>query len=403
MKKILIWIISLILFIMLMPFIGVSADNEGEENKEQVYDESAEEIEKILQDEEEKLNTLYNYINKEKLNVELLNELEPKEYIESYIKNGEGSVSLSKVFKAVVSLLFKEVGSVLSLAFSIIAIAIICTLLKNLQDAFSNKGISEVAFYACYAILIIILAKSFLITITIAKDVIETVTNFMQAILPVLVSMITLSGGIVEATTLDPIVMGAVILVPKIYTNVIIPLILIWFVLQFTNNLSNEHKIDNMCKMVKQITMWIQGIVLTVFIGLLTVRGITGSTIDAVTLKTTKFAIDNFIPIVGKAFSDAITSVAAYSLVIKNAVSAIGLVIIILIIIYPVLKLVLISFIYKITAALLEPITDKRITSCVQAAGDSIIVLLSAVLSVSLMFFVLLAIMAMAGSYIVGV
>lgn len=395
MKKIL---ICLIVFMLLIPSFKVNADNEFEETEE----DSIEEIQEILEDKQEELESLYNYINEEKLDVELLNELEPIEYVKNYIKNGKGNLSFNKVFKAILSLLFKEVGSVLALAFSLVAIGIISTLIKNLQDAFSSEGISEVAFYACYTILIMILSKSFLITISVAKDVIFSITDFMAAILPVLVSMITLSGGIVEATTLDPIVMGAVILVPKIYTNIIIPLILIWFVLQFTNNLSTEHKIDNLCKLVKQITMWLQGIVLTVCIGLLTVRGITGSTIDAVTLKTTKFAVDNFIPIVGKAFSDAITSVAAYSLVIKNAVSAIGLVVIILLIIYPIIKLVFVSLIYKITASLLEPITDKRITACVQAAGDAITVLLSAVLSVSLMFFVLLAIMATAGSYIVG-
>ena len=63
--------------------------------------------------------------------------------------------------------------------------------------------------------------------------------------------MIGLAGGIVEATTIDPIVMGAVVIIPRIYTTLIIPLILISFVLQFANNLSEEHKIDNLCKIVK--------------------------------------------------------------------------------------------------------------------------------------------------------
>ena len=148
--------------------------------------------------------------------------------------------------------------------------------------------------------------------------------------------------------------------------------------------------------------MWLQGIIITSFIALLTIRGITSTTIDAVALKTTKFAVDNFIPIVGKAFSDAITSVAVYSLIIKNAISGIGLMVIILIILYPIIKMILMAFIYKMSAALVEPISDKRITSTIAATGDSLVLLLSCVLSVSLMFFVLLAIMASAGKFIVG-
>ena len=108
--------------------------------------------------------------------------------------------------------------------------------------------------------------------------------------------------------------------------------------LQFANNISTEPKLSNLCGLIKKSTVWIQGFIITVFIGVLTIRGISSSTIDAVTLKTTKFTIDNFIPIVGKSLSDAISSVAGYSLIIKNAIGSIGLIVIILIIIYPIIK-----------------------------------------------------------------
>jgi len=393
--------LMILIVINLFVFLCPSMKVHGEEEISKVDTKANEEV-NIDQGTTKDLNNLYDYINKQKTDVELMNELDPLEYIKSYIKDGKGNISIAKVGKAIVSMLFKEVGSVLKFAISLIAIAILCSFLNNLQESFSNKSISSVAFYACYSILIMVLSKSFLISITVAKDVIYGVSDFMGAILPILVTMIGLAGGITEATTIDPIVMGAVVIIPRIYTTLIIPLILISFVLQFANNLSEEHKIDNLCKMVKQSTLWMQGIIVTVFIGLLTIRGITATTIDAVALKTTKFAVDNFVPIVGKAFSDAITSVAGYSLIIKNAISGIGLVVIILIILYPIVKMILMILIYKLSAALVEPISDKRITAVISATGDSLVMLLSCVLSVSLMFFVLLAIMASAGKFIVG-
>lgn len=389
-------VINICIFYTITSSVTVLA-NEESLNKTTTIDEN------IIDPETNKdLMGLYDYINKMKVDVELMNELDPVEYVKSYITDGKGNISFSELGKAVVSLLFKEVGSVLRLAVSMIVIAILCTLLKNLQDAFSTKGISQIAFYACFAVMVMLLSKSFLISISVAKDVINDISNFMAAILPVLVTMVALAGGVTQAATIDPIVMASVIIIPRIYVTVIIPLIMAGFVLQFANNLSEEHKIDNLCKLIKQWTVWLQGIIITCFIALLTIRGITSTTIDAVALKTTKFAVDNFIPIVGKAFSDAITSVAAYSLIIKNAVSGIGLMVIILIILYPIIKMVLMTFIYKASAALVEPISDKRITSTIAATGDSLVLLLSCVLSVSLMFFVLLAIMASAGKFIVG-
>jgi stage III sporulation protein AE len=350
----------------------------------------------------EELNSLYDYIKKMKTDVELMDNLDPVDYIKAYIKDGKGNISFDSILNAVLSIVFKEVKSVLKLVLSIVTIAIICSLLKNLQDAFSDEGISQVAFYACYALIIMILSKSFIISISVAKEVITNISDFMSALLPILITMISLSGGITSAATLDPIVLGAVVFIPKVYSNIIIPMILMGFALEFANNLSTEHKITNLCKLFKQTTIWLQGIMITAFIGLLTIRGITATTIDAVTLKTAKFAVDNFIPIVGKAFSDAITSVAGYSLIIKNAISSIGLVVIILILLHPLIKLILISFIYKLSAALVEPISDSRITKSLEAAGNSMVLITSCVLTVSLIFFILIGIMASSGRFIVG-
>ena len=394
-KKVIILILINFLVFVSMPSV-VQAVGEMSEEESRVQDEKIDETTK------KGLEDLYDYINKRKTDIELMNELNPSEYVKSYIKNGKGNITVSEISKALISLLFKEVNGVLAMVISIIAIALICSLLKNLQGAFSSKGVSEIAFYACYSIIVMILSRSFLIAISVAKEVIVDVSDFMAAILPILVTMVSLAGGITEAATIDPIVMGAVVIIPRIYSSIIIPLILISFVLQFANNLSEEHKINNLCKLTKQCIVWLQGIIITIFIALLTIRGITSNTIDAVTLKTTKFAVDNFVPIVGKAFSDAISSVAGYSLIIKNAVSGIGLIVIILIILYPILKIVLMSFIYKISASIVEPISDKRITSTIAAAGDSLILLLSCVLAVSLMFFVVIAIIANAGKFIVG-
>lgn len=348
------------------------------------------------------IQTLYDYISRMKTDVELLQGLDPVEYINTFISEGKGNLSFDTILKAVVSLFFKEVKSVLALVVSIVTIAILCALLKNLQDSFDNESISQVAFYACYALIIIILSKSFIISLSVAQNVINDVSNFMNALLPILVTMIALSGGVTQAATMDPFVLGAVILIPKIYTNVIIPMILMGFVLEFANNISEEHKITNLCKLMKQCIVWFQGIIVTAFIALLTIRGITSSTIDAVTLKTAKFAVDNFIPILGKTFSDAITSVAGYSLIIKNAISSIGLVVVLLILLYPIIKLILMTLIYKISAALVEPVSDSRITKSLEAAGDSMVLIISCVLAVSLMFFILIAIMAQAGSFVVG-
>lgn len=394
MKKICFFkIILFLITILLLPIGGriVYAADTNDSQMDESYNQNKEE-----------LQGLYDYINKMGSDSELISKINPESFVKTFILNGNGNLSFDTILSIIIKVTFKELSGVLYFAISIIVIGIICALLKNLQDSFSSKAIADISFYGCYAILIILISNSFLIAVNICKDTINGLSNFMAAILPVLVTMIAASGGVTQSMTLDPVIMWTVVLIPRVYLTVIIPLVLTNFVLQFANNLSNEHKITNLCKMLKQFTLWIQGIIITSFIAILTVRGITSSTLDAVALKTTKFAVDNFIPIVGKSFSDAITSVAGYSLIIKNAVSSMGLIVIILYILYPIIKIVMISFIYKFSAAIVEPICDKRITDLISSSAESLTVILSCVLSISLMFFIFIAILASSGKFVLG-
>ena len=136
---------------------------------------------------------------------------------------------------------------------------------------------------------------------------------------------------------------------------------------------------------------------MTIFVGVISVRGIASETIDQVTLKTAKFAVDSFVPIVGKSLSDAIATVAGYSLLMKSALGVLGLILIIIIALLPIMKLLIMALLYKLSAALLEPISDSKIVKSIDSAGDSLILIMSCVISISIMCFIMIAIIASTG------
>ncbi|WP_034849623.1 stage III sporulation protein AE [Clostridium hydrogeniformans] len=389
-------LILIIVFITLFSIPAYGIEGDGKEDKTKT------ENSKLEEDTEKKIDGLYNYITNMKFEDELLNELNPKEFVKSYIKDGEGNISISSFKNVIKKLVFKEVIATTKLMILVIVIGTICALIKNLQSAFNNESLSNIAYFAGYALLIIVLSKSFLLALDLVKTTITDITNFMAALIPVLFMLLLSVGGITEAATMDPIVLGAVNIAPRIYIDFIIPLILMVFVLQFVNNISKDYKISKLAKLIKQVVLISQGVLMTIFIGILSIRGITATTLDAVTAKTAKFAVDNFIPIVGKALSDAIATVAGYSLILKNALSTIGFIVLLLIILVPIIKIFLMAMLYKLTGALLEPISDDRIVNCITSAGDSLILIMSCVISLSVMFFVMIAIMASAGKFIIG-
>ena len=393
-KKIFLCLVLLTLFLQVLSFNISSATENNDQSS----------IENIIQENEKEISNLYEYIINMKDDIEILKDLDPKEYVKSLMTHGTEEVSISKtIFKNIISFILREVVLVFNGISTVIIIAVICALIQNLQTAFSHQTLSNVAFYACYALLIIILSKTFLIGIDIAKETINELNNFLLVLIPVLSTLFLSAGGVSQVATLDPIIILLTNIGPTFYLNILIPIILLGFMLQFANNISNNFKISNLIKHTNQIVLWAQGIFITFFISMLTIRGFTAESLDIVTAKTAKFAVDNFVPIVGKAISEAIATVAGYSILLKNAVSSLGLIIVIAIVLVPIIKIFIMATMYRLTAAIIEPISDNRIVSAISSVGDSLILIMSCVIVVSVLFFVMISIIASAGKLIIGV
>jgi len=356
----------------------------------------------IGEKEQSEISNLYEYISNVKTKYEIFNDMDPGTFVEKFIKTGENGFSFKVITNYVISYMFKEVIASMQLIGSLMIIALICALLHNLQSAFNKESLSNIAYFACYGVMILMITKSFYIVVELAKSTIISMTDFMTALIPVLMMLLASVGGFAEATLLDPVIMGFATVSSRIYVDIIIPIIFMSFVLQFVKNISSDYKIKNLTKLLKQIALWIQGIVMTLFIGIITLRSIAAKTIDQVTIKTAKFAVDNFIPVVGKCLSDAISTVAGYSLLLKNAISGLGLIVLIIIVLLPIIKMLIMAFLYKLAAALIEPISDSRTVDCMNSVGDSILLLMSCVISVSVMFFIMVAIVASTGKGIIS-
>ena len=357
----------------------------------------AAEIGKTGETNEREISNLYEYITNIKSEYEIFNDMEPRAFVEEFMKTGENGFGFKKITNFLIRNTFKEVVVTAQLIGSLIIIAIVCALLNNLQSAFNQESLSNIAYFACYGLMIVLITKSFYIGVELAKSTILSMADFMAALMPVLMMLLASVGGFTEATLLDPVIMGFATVSSRIYINVIIPIIFMSFVLQFVKNISSDYKVNNLTKLLKQVAIWTQGIVMTIFIAVITLRSIAAATIDQVTIKTAKFAVDTFIPVVGKCLSDAISTVAGYSLLLKSAISGLGLVIILIIVLLPIIKLLVMAFLYKLAAALIEPISDSRTVDCINSVGDSLILLMSCVISVSIMFFIMIAIVASTG------
>lgn len=337
-----------------------------------------------------------NYINNFKTKYDLLNDIDFSKYIEETFKNGTGELNVREISSAVIKYTVKEIYSSIKIMALLTVMVLLTSFLISLQEAFSGNNLINISFYAIYGLIMMLLMKNMLIGVEQCKEVIENLSNFMVVLIPLLLTMLIGIGGFTEAVAMDPIVIAVINVCVTIVVNFLLPAILMVTVLKLINNLSEEDKLKKLTKLFNSVIKYTQGIMLTIFITVLTIRGVTTRTFDKVAVETAKFAVDNFVPVVGGALSDAVTSVANYSLLIKNSLSSVGLVVIVLLILTPIIKLFILSLINRFTAAILEPIGNKKIIDSINEVGNSLMQIISCVVVISLMFFIMIAIIASA-------
>ncbi|MCX7885199.1 MAG: stage III sporulation protein AE [Caloramator sp.] len=347
------------------------------------------------------ISKLEDYSKKLQQEENYLPDISFSKMIDTYRATGSTGITFKTFIQSLIKFIFNEITANSRLFVELLFIGILCAVLQNIQNAFENEGVSKVAYYVCFLIMVVIIIKSFVLSISIGKKAIDGMIEFTNALMPALIILLAAVGGFASAATLDPILMFVIRITSDVIRNLIIPMTMVVTVLYIVNNLSDEIKISKLADLAKQINLWILGFIMTIFTAVVTIRASTSATFDEVAVKSAKFAVDNFIPVVGKCLSDAVTTVAGYSLILKDAVSIAGLIIMMLICIFPLIKIIIVALIYKFASAVMEPIVDKKVINCLSTVGNSITMIFVCVLSVAVMFFIMITIIAQTGRLIV--
>jgi stage III sporulation protein AE len=323
--------------------------------------------------------------------------IEIKTFMVKLLK-GEGIMNLRDIAKGAMKYFFKEVVANWKILGQIIVLSSIYAILTNLQSAFENDAVGKMAYNVCYLVIISIVIKSFIIAINLGKDTIDTMITFMQALLPILLGILIAMGGITTSAFFHPILLGSIGFIGTVIKSVILPLIFFSAVLAVVNNLSSRIQITKLSGLLKQSAMVILGFALTAFVGIISIQGIATSTVDGVTIRTAKFAVDKFVPIAGKFLSDAVDTVIGYSLLLKNGIGVIGMIAIFIICLIPAIKIVALMAIYKLCSAIIEPIAQSRLADCLNHMSNALVLIFATVSSVAMMFFITITIIVGAGN-----
>ncbi|WP_135549802.1 stage III sporulation protein AE [Paenibacillus cymbidii] len=321
----------------------------------------------------------------------------PPGFMDMLLPGGEGW-SLSAFLKGLLRYLFHELLVNGKLLTSIVVLTVFGMMLETMQSAFEKKAVAKIAHTISLMVIIVIAINSFHVAIDYAKSAIESMIHFMVAVVPLMLTMLASTGNVTSAAVLHPLIVFMIHAVGTAVYTIVFPLFFFSAVLHIVSALSERYKVTQLASLLRSVGALLLGVLVTLFLGVITVRGATGAVTDGVAIRTAKYIAGNFVPVVGTMFADATDTVISASLLVKNAIGLTGVIILILLCAFPAIKILTLALIYNFAAAVMQPLGDSPIVGCLQTVGKSMLYVFAALAAVALMFFLAISIVIAAGN-----
>lgn len=308
----------------------------------------------------------------------------------SSIVSGDFRMDYDSFLAAIGGLVFGGVKDMLPVFAVICAIAILCGLLHMFQSSFMSAGTSKLIYFVGYAAILVLILTSMIEVVGDCYGAVRSMQKQMQAVFPILLTLIATSGGSVSVAVYQPAVVFLSEIIVNIISTVVLPVAVMLVVICMVGNMSEEIKLNNFAALFKSINKWVLGISLTAFTVFLTVQGITSATYDGLSFKAAKYAISNSVPIIGGFLSGGFDLMIAGSVLIKNALGSCSLLLLVSAILVPFVQLVVFSLFLKLTAAVTEPVGDGKISGFLTSLSGTVNYFIAGILAVAFMYFITL-------------
>ena len=307
------------------------------------------------------------------------------------LAKGETALDAGALLETVGRKLFSQLSGSMSRMALLLLPAVLCGLLEKMKSAFSSAAVGEILRVGCFLLLAGTLAGDVGEHVNLCRESVQRMADLMQKLFPLLLTLLAAVGGTGGAAFFEPAVTAACGTMTGLVRSVTLPLAAGAAVVSILDHLSPRIRVGRLSALLRTLSTVTLGVSFTVFISVTALQSIGAAAADGVTLRTAKYAVDNFVPVVGGMFADTMDTLVGASLLIKNALGIAGLLLLLFTAGGSMLQTLAAVLLYRAAGALLEPVAEESVSGCLHAFSDTLMTFFIIQLSVGAMFLLLAA------------
>lgn len=366
----------------------------GEESESEEFAALGEEMEQARKSAREELLQEMDFSEMDRL----LAELFPEERIEFgeviwAVMQGETKLDAKLLGRMIGDKVFYAFRINRESVIHLIVIAVGAAIFLNLSGVFQTRQVSEISFFLLYMLLIGICLTSFQEAADWVGEGIGQLTGFMKVLYPIYFIAVTAAKGGVTSSVFYHLALLLILLIDGLIVHVMLPLIHVYVMGRVLNSLQSEDYLSKFLELLEMVISWILKSMIGVVAGLNILQGLVAPAIDSLKRSMVTRGVEA-IPGVGDALGGTAEVVLGTAVLIKNSIGVTGALICCALCMMPLIQIGVITLVYKMAAAVIQPVSDKRIVECVSGVGEGCRLLLRAVLTSGVLFLFTIAIAA---------
>ncbi|MCL2487955.1 MAG: stage III sporulation protein AE, partial [Oscillospiraceae bacterium] len=226
----------------------------------------------------------------------------------------------------------------------------------------------------------------------------DSVSVFMLSFVPVYAGVSAAGGQIAAAASYQTVLMFVAQLISSVTIGVVLPLMTISLAISATGSMTNGVKLNGIGSLLNKSGMWLLGLLLTVFAGMLTLQTLVGAAADSVSNKAIKFSMGSFLPVIGGPIGEAFGTVKSCLGLLKTVIGGFGITATALIVLPPLIQCTLWLFCLNLTAAAAEMFDLDNLKNLLKSAGSVVKTLTGILISCALFMIMATTLVIITGS-----
>lgn len=313
-------------------------------------------------------------------------------------KAGELSWDIDLIWQLIRAVCLQELTAGVGIFGQLMVLSVFSLLLAHL----GGREVASLAQSVVWLALLGIVLQAFRLAGDSCSEALSVMSGFVYALLPVLLTLLASLGAVGTVGVFNPAMLAAVSMSLHISQSFVLPMLHISGALTVGGSLTPNLKLSGLAKLCRDLAMGVFSIMLTVFSAFLGLLGISGSVVDGLGMKAVKSASGIFIPIVGRTVADVLDTVISTSLLLKNTIGVMGLIVLLLICILPAVKILLLSLMFRLAGALAEPLGDTRLAAAYNSLGGVVTMFFAVTAAAGIFFFFVVSITIAMGNLTVA-